>query len=153
MSVDIKLNLIKPSKDLRLACMGYEIISCSFANAARLGIKTILELLRYSNKDLKIAIDNSRNYRNLIDKIILKKKLSKEELNLLKTLNKMFTININKDNEKIINNYLLEYIENTHPKVLEIIYEIFTDTKAKVNIFSLSNTHYFDHFLIKYFLL
>jgi hypothetical protein len=140
MSVDIKLNLIKPSKDLRLACNAYDVISCSCANAERLGFRTLIDLLRHTNKNLKIAIDYSRKYSSLIDKIVLKKKLDKEDIKVLKVLDKLFPININKDYEKIFNNYFLEYIDKIHLKVINIFFDIFTDTKAQINVFSISNT-------------
>lgn len=141
MSVDIKLKLIKPSKDLRLACTAYSVISASFSNAQRLGLLSLVDLLRYTNKDLKIAIDYSRKYYDLIDKIVLEKKLDKDDKKVLRVLDKLFTININKKDEEIFNNYLLKF-NNDLNKTTKILSELFTDTKVNLNVFCLSNIRY-----------
>jgi hypothetical protein len=140
MSVDIKLNLIKPSKDLRLACMGYNYISRAISYSRKYNLGDLLDLIFFVNKKYYPLISNQINYRNLIDSIIAKKKITKKQKDNLNLLKKLFPIVINKKSEDYFNDILIEFKEKEFIKVSKYLEQIYTSTKSDITLFCVNNS-------------
>lgn len=139
MSVDIKLNLIKPSKDLRLACIGYNYISRAMSYTAKYDLTDLFDLIFLLNKEYSPLIKNKVNYKDLIDDILNNKKLNKNQKDNLLLLNKLFPVIINKKSEKYFNDILIEFKEKEYVKLNKYLNKIYTSTKGKINLFCANN--------------
>ncbi len=138
MVVEINLKLIKPSKELRLACFGYDNIGKTRKYAPPMGLDGYLKLFSCISKDWELVLGPDAHYRDLIDKIILKKLNSKDK-QLLKSLEKVVTVKNYPKVEKLLEKELIKYKEKNLPKIIHEFEKIFTPTKVKLVIFSTSS--------------
>jgi len=140
MSVDIKLNLIKPSKDLRLACKAYCNIDKVYTFANKNQLKEMVDLIFLINKDYSIISTNRLNYKNLIDNIVNKKKLSNIEKKHLIVLKKLFPIVINKKSEDFLNTFITNFKEKELKIIKPYLDVIYNSTKVSSTFFVANNT-------------
>lgn len=138
MVVEINLKLIKPSKELRLACFGYDNIGKTRKYGPRAGLDGYLKLFSCINKDWELILGPDAHYRELIDRIILKKLNSKDK-QLLKSLSKVVKIKNYQNVEKVLNEELIKYKDKILKKVIPEFEKIYTSTKAELTIFSVSS--------------
>ncbi len=138
MVVEINLKLIKPSKELRLACFGYDNIGKTRKYGPRAGLDGYLKLFSCINKDWELILGPDAHYRELIDKVILKKLNSKDK-QLLKSLKKIVKIKLYPKVERLLNKELIKYKEKIFPKIISEFDKIYTPTKAKLVVFSVSS--------------
>lgn len=138
MVVEINLKLIKPSKELRLACFGYDNICKTRKYAPNAGLDGYLKLFSCISKEWELVLGPDAHYRELIDRIILKKLNSKDK-QLLKALEKVIKIKNNPEIDKILNKELIKYKEKTLPNVIPEFNKIYTPTKVNLVIFSVSS--------------
>ena len=138
MVVEINLKLIKPSKELRLACFGYDNITRARKYGPKSGVDGYLKLFSCINKDWELILGPDAHYRDLIDKVILKKLNSKDK-QLLKSLSKVVKIKSYPEVEKILNAELIKYKKEVLKKIIPEFEEIYTPTKTELTIFSVSS--------------
>lgn len=138
MVVEINLKLIKPSKDLRLACFGYDNVCKTRKYASIAGLDGYLKLFSCISKEWELVLGPDTHYREMIDRIILKKQNSKDK-QLLKSLEKVVKIKKYPEVEKILNKELVKYKEKTLPKVVPEFNKIYTPTKVNLVMFSVSS--------------
>ena len=132
MSIKIKLNIIKPSKDLLVSAYVYTVISRArhYLNQNNMDL---LVMFSFINKDWNNLIDNIDYSKQICDKLLSNKKLTKDENKILNYYKKV----INPNNFKIDEIYYDKtklYKKKIIPKLEQILDSIFTDTKAKSNI-------------------
>lgn len=138
MVVEINLKLIKPSKELRLACFGYDNIGKTRKHAPRVGLDGYLKLFSCISKDWELVLGPDAHYRELIDKVVTNKLNSKDK-QLLKSLEKIVKVKNYPLVEKILNKELIKYKEKTLSKIIQEFDKIYTSTKANLVIFSVSS--------------
>lgn len=138
MVVEINLKFIKPSKELRLACFGYDNIGKTRKYSPQLGLDGYLKLFSCISKDWDLILGPDAHYRELVDKVITKKLNSKDK-QLLKSLKKIVKVKNYPKVEKCLNEELIKYKEKTLPSIIPEFDKIYTPTKAKLFIFSVSS--------------
>jgi len=138
MVVEINFKLIKPSKELRLACFGYDNIGKTRKYASRAGLDGYLKLFSCINKDWELILSPDAHYRELVNKVILNK-LNSKDLQIIKALERIVTIKPLPKVEIVLNEELKKYKEKTLSKLLPEFEKIFTSTKVNFVVFSVSS--------------
>lgn len=132
MSVDIKLNLIKPSKDLLAAAYVYTVISRAnhYLNQNQ---KDILVTFSFINKDWYNVINNLNFARDICTKLIINQKLNSKETKVLSYYKKAIKTESFKV-DKIYSKKLNEYQKHILPKLKKLFNSIFTNTTNNLEL-------------------
>lgn len=138
MVVEINFKLIKPSKELRLACFGYENISSFRKTSDKYNFGGLYKLFSCISDDFVTVMDTNISYKTLIDKIIQNKKLNSKEKKVIIALERLIKIKPNNQIEEINNKEFKKYISNL--KVVDNeLDSIFTSTKVSLKVFAVSS--------------
>jgi len=133
MSVDIKLNLIKPSKDLINCSLGYHIFSPVKVDQASI---PILRLLTLMDNNFNNLLNNERYYDSIIKKLILNQKLTSTEQKLVNLTNKVIKAKIDYNlDEKLSNIYFNKYNTEVLPKLIKILDSLFSDISLDLFVY------------------
>jgi len=133
MSVDIKLNLIKPSKDLVNCSLGYHIFSPVKEDRSSI---PMLRLLTLMNNDFNSLLNNQNYYDSTIKKLILNKKLTSCEKNLVKLTNKVIKAKIDYTIDKKFSDiYFNKYKIEVLPKLTKILESLFLDLSIELYVY------------------
>lgn len=132
MSVDIKLNLIKPSKDLLAAAYVYTVISRAhhYLNQNQ---EDVLVTFSFINKDWYNVINNIHSARNICTKLIVNQKLDFREKKIVSFYKKAIKTESFKV-DKIYSEKLNMYQKYIFPKLKGLLDSIFTTTISKLEL-------------------
>lgn len=142
MNINVNLKIIKDSKDIKYACLGYITFTKLITSSRRYGMSPIMTVISMLNKDIEYLIkyDSNHTFRSLIDKLSLNQKLSKEDKLAIKKLKKLKKIKENKEHNKVVNKYLEKYVLE-FKKITKIFEKIYDKVEADLNILTVSNVN------------